>query len=147
MAFWFDIQSQLCVCRLNRHFVRGTERRRGKSALWSELKAKREKLASLHQEFDVSETSKTSRSSRTAQRQIVVDMFQGQWRETSVSGPGSRIRIFDRKNLILLAEQGDEYLRSKPQFKDEDPAPFPYPAQPEPNRYRLPHGRGSVTQV
>ena len=96
------------------------------NVLWNELKAKREKLASLHQEFDVSETSKTSRTSRTAERQIVIDMSQGQWRETSVNGPGSRTRIYDGKNLFLVAEQGDEYMRTKPQFKDEDPAPFPY---------------------
>jgi thiol-disulfide isomerase/thioredoxin len=96
------------------------------SALWNDLKAKREKLASLHQEFDVSETSKTSRSSRTAGRQVVVDMSQGRWRETSVSGPSALIRIFDGKNIFLIAEQADEYMRTNPQFKDEDPAPFPY---------------------
>jgi thiol-disulfide isomerase/thioredoxin len=96
------------------------------SALWNELKAKREKLASLHQEFNVSQTSRTSSSSQAVQRRILLDMAPGQWREASVSGSGARIRIFDGKELFTMEEHGDEYVRTKRQLKDEDPAPSPY---------------------
>jgi thiol-disulfide isomerase/thioredoxin len=95
-------------------------------ALWTELKTKREKLSSLHQEFDVSQTSRSSYSSRAMQRRILLEMAQGQWRESSVSGSGTRIRIFDGKDLLLMEEHGDEYVRTKRQSQDEDPAPSPY---------------------
>jgi thiol-disulfide isomerase/thioredoxin len=96
------------------------------SALWDELKTKREKLASLHQEFNVSQTSRTSSSSQAMQRRILLDVAQGQWRETSVSGSGARIRIFDGNDLFTMEAHGDEYVRNKRQSKDEDPAPSPY---------------------
>src|SRR6266850_2606568 len=50
------------------------------STLWTELKAKRESLPSVHQEFDVSHTSKTVHASQSSKRQIVLDMSPGQWR-------------------------------------------------------------------
>jgi hypothetical protein len=92
--------------------------------LLSDLKSKREKLGALHQEFDVSQASKLSRSTRSSQRQTVIDIFQGQWREKSVSGSGTRVRIFDGKDLFEMEDQGDEYIRTKLQSKDEDPAAF-----------------------
>jgi thiol-disulfide isomerase/thioredoxin len=96
------------------------------SGLFSDLKAKREKLGALHQEFDVSQTSKTSHSTQSSQRQTVIDISQGQWREKSVSGSGTRVRIFDGKDLFEMEDQGDEYIRTKLQSKDADPAPSPY---------------------
>jgi thiol-disulfide isomerase/thioredoxin len=94
------------------------------SNLWSDLKSKREKLGALHQEFDVSQTTKISGGTRSSQRQTVIDIFQGQWREKSVSGSGTRVRIFDGKDLFEMEDQGDEYIRAK--LKDEDPTPSPY---------------------
>jgi thiol-disulfide isomerase/thioredoxin len=96
------------------------------SALWAELKTKREKLPSLHQEFDVTQISKTTHSSRSTQRKILLDISKEQWRERSVSGSGTRIRIFDGQDLFVMEEHGDEYVRTKRNPKDEDPAPSPY---------------------
>ena len=96
------------------------------SALWTELKTKREKPPGLHQEFDVTQTSKTASGSRSSARQILLDISQGQWREQSVSGSGNHIRIFDGTDLFVMEEHGDEYMRTKRQSKEEDPAPSPY---------------------
>jgi cytochrome c biogenesis protein CcmG/thiol:disulfide interchange protein DsbE len=96
------------------------------SALWNELKTKRDKLPSLHQEFDVLQTSKMPHGDRSFERQIVLDMSQGQWREKSLSGSGTRVRIFDGKDLFLMEDQGDEYILTKHQSKDDDPLPSPY---------------------
>ena len=97
------------------------------SALWTELKAKRERLPGVHQEFEVSQTSKTVRDSQSSKRQIILDMSPGQWREKSVSGSGNYIRIFDGTNLFWMEEGGDEFVRIKRHSK-EDPAPSPYGA-------------------
>lgn len=97
-----------------------------KSKLWSELKAKREMLTGWHQEFEVSQTFKTVRSSQGSHREIVVDMSQSKWRERSVSGSGDRIRIFDGENLFEMETEGDEYLRIKRKAKEDDPEPAPY---------------------
>jgi hypothetical protein len=92
------------------------------SGLWSELKAKRDKLPGLHQEFDVTQTSKTSRSSRSAQRQILLDISQEKWREQS----GSSVRIFDGKELFLIEEHAEEYVRTKHKSGAQNPEPSPY---------------------
>src|SRR5579884_771862 len=65
------------------------------NGLWSELKSKRDALSSVHQEFAVTQTFKTSHGEQASKRQVVVDLAPGRWRETSVSGSGKRIRIFD----------------------------------------------------
>ena len=96
------------------------------SNLWSDLKTKREKLPSLHQEFDVSHTYKTAHGNQASERRVVIDVSQGQWREKSVSGSGTHVRIFDGKDLLEMEEHGDEYMRSKRQPKDPDPEPSPY---------------------
>jgi thiol-disulfide isomerase/thioredoxin len=94
--------------------------------LWTELKAKRDKLPSLHQEFEVSRTSKTATSSQSSKWQIVLEVSQGQWREKSVSGSGNRLRIFDGKELFWMEEGGEEYVRVKRHPKDPEPVPSPY---------------------
>ncbi|MGO9131045.1 MAG: TlpA family protein disulfide reductase [Bryobacteraceae bacterium] len=94
--------------------------------VWNELKAKREGLTSLHQEFEVAQTFKTAHGNQLSKRQIVLDMAHGQWRERTVGGSGNMIRIFDGQNLFRMEEGGDEYVRSKRQSKEEDPAPSPY---------------------
>src|SRR5882762_8830287 len=98
------------------------------STLWTELKAKRESLPSVHQEFEVSHTSKSVHASQSSKRQIVLDMSPGQWREKSVSGSGNHIKIFDGKDVLWMDEGGDEFVRIKRHSKDEDPAPSPYGA-------------------
>ncbi|MBZ5642129.1 MAG: TlpA family protein disulfide reductase [Acidobacteriia bacterium] len=94
--------------------------------LWNDLKAKREMLAGLHQEFDVTQSYTSSHGTQESRRKLVVDISQDKWRERSVSGSGDRIRIFDGQDLFLLEEGEDEYVRTKRKGKDEDPQPGPY---------------------
>jgi thiol-disulfide isomerase/thioredoxin len=96
------------------------------SNLWTELKAKREALPSLHQEFELIRTFKTARATQGSHSEIVLDMSQNKWRERSVSGSGDRIRIFDGQDVFLLEAEGDEYVRTKRKGKEDDPAPGPY---------------------
>lgn len=96
------------------------------SRLWTELKAKRDKLPSLHQEFEVTRTFKGASGNQSSKWQIIVDISQGQWREASISGSGKRIRIFDGKELFSMDEGGDEFMRIKRRPKDPDPLPSPY---------------------
>jgi len=94
--------------------------------LFADLKAKREMLPSLHQEFQVSQTFKTAHGNQAARRDIVLDISQNKWREQTVDGSDDRIRIFDGQDLFLMESQGDEYVRIKRKAKDDDPAPGPY---------------------
>jgi thiol-disulfide isomerase/thioredoxin len=96
------------------------------SKLWSELRAKLEIVPGLHEEFEVSQTFKTARSTQGSHREIALDMSEGKWRERSISGSGDRIRIFDGQNLFLLEAGGDEYVRVKRKAKEDDPEPAPY---------------------
>src|SRR5690348_6215564 len=85
--------------------------------LWSDLKAKRDKLPGYHQEFDVAQTFKTKAHSQSAKRQVVIDVSQEQWREKSVTGSGNLIKVFDGAELFSLEEGGDEYVRVKRRSK------------------------------
>jgi thiol-disulfide isomerase/thioredoxin len=96
------------------------------SDLWNELKAKREALPGLHQEFEASRTFMTSRATQGSQIEIVVDFSNKKWRERSVNGSEDRIRIFDGDTLFLMEEGGEEYVRTKHKPKDDDPEPSPY---------------------
>lgn len=96
------------------------------SKLWTELKAKREMLPGLHQEFEVTQSYKTEHGSQDSHRKIIVDISQNKWRERSVSGSGDRIRIFDGQDLFLTEAEGDEYVRTKRKAKEDDPEPDPY---------------------
>ncbi|MDP8990164.1 MAG: TlpA family protein disulfide reductase [Acidobacteriota bacterium] len=95
------------------------------SRLWLELKAKRDNLPSVYQEFEVSRTFKTARDTQAAQWKIVLDMSHGQWREKSIRGSGNRIRIFDGSDLFVM-EGDSEYLRPKRSPKEDRPAPSAY---------------------
>jgi thiol-disulfide isomerase/thioredoxin len=95
-------------------------------AIWADLTAVREKLPSLHQEFDVSHTYLTAKESQASKRQIVLDMSHGQWRELSVTGSGNRVRMFDGKDLFSMDEGGSEFVRAKRRPKEENPSPSPY---------------------
>jgi len=96
------------------------------TGLWAELKAKRESLPGAHQEFDVSRTYKTASGSQSSKRQLTIDMVPGRWRETSASGSGKYVRIFDGKDLLRMEDGGDEFVRVKRGSWDKDVAPAPY---------------------
>ncbi len=96
------------------------------SGLWAELTAKRESLPGAHQEFDVLRTVKSASGSRSSKWQLVIDIAPGRWRETSVSGSGKYVRIFDGKDLLRMEDGGDEFVRVKRGSKDKDVAPAPY---------------------
>jgi thiol-disulfide isomerase/thioredoxin len=96
------------------------------SNLWAELKDKRERLPSFHQEFELSQTYKTGGNNQSSKRQVILDMAKGQWREKSSSGSGDYIRIFDGKDLFQMEEAGNEYLRPKPHSKEDESLPSVY---------------------
>ena len=93
--------------------------------LWTELNAKRQELASLHQEFEATRTFTSRRfANQSSKWRIVIDMWQGRWRETS--GFGDYIRVFDGKDVFEMEEGGDEYVRVSHGPKDAAPLPMPY---------------------
>jgi len=96
------------------------------SKLWVELKAKRDNLPALYQEFEVSRTFKTPSDTQASQWKTILDMSHGQWREKSIMGSGTRIRIFDGKDLFVMEEGDSEYLRPKRPPKEDEPAPSAY---------------------
>jgi thiol-disulfide isomerase/thioredoxin len=91
-----------------------------------ELKAKREKIPSVHQEFEVLRTFKHARGDQSSKTQIILDMTGIQWREKFVSGSGTRVRIFDGNDVSYMEEDGEEFVRIKRRAKDPDPVPAPY---------------------
>lgn len=96
------------------------------SEAWDSLKTKRDALAGVHQEFRITQVSKTARSSQAQKRELAIDMAGGEWRRKSIGGSGNFIRIFDRKDLFLTEEGGVEFVRIKRRKKDDAPAPDPY---------------------
>lgn len=95
--------------------------------LWTELKEKRSKLTNLREEIDVSRTYKLSGGkTQGSKSKIVLNDDQGRWREESISGSGKRIRIFDNKDLLVMEDGGDEFVRTKRRAKDPDPVPSAY---------------------
>ncbi len=88
--------------------------------LWAELKAKRDKLSSFHQEFEITQTFKISGHNQSSKRQAVLDMAKDQWREKSSSGSGEYIWIFDGKDVLTMEEGGGEYLRRKRASKEDE---------------------------
>jgi hypothetical protein len=95
------------------------------SAPWAELETKRDKFSSVHQEFDFSRTNTTASGIQPVKRKLVLDMSGHQWRETAVTSSGDQIRIFDGTDLFRI-EGGDEFVRTKPRHKTDDPLPDPY---------------------
>ncbi len=95
-------------------------------SLWDELKAKRETLVSLHQEFEVQQTSRTANNTQASKRQVFLDVAGGQWREKFSTGSGDYIRIFDGKDLFTMDGGGSEYIRVKRKAKDDLPVPSVY---------------------
>lgn len=97
-------------------------------SMWDELKAKREKLVSLHQEFEVQQTLKTSSETKASKWQVILEVAGRQWCEQTSAGSGGLIRIFDGKDLFSMDPDGSEYVRAKRKPKDNDPAPSVYHA-------------------
>lgn len=93
--------------------------------VWEEMTAKREKLSSLHQEFEFSRSNSAAGGVEPIKRKFVVDMCGRKWRETTVTASGDEIRIFDGTDL-LVADEGDEFVRMKLRGRDENPLPSPY---------------------
>ena len=94
--------------------------------LWNDLKAKREALAGLHQEFEVSRTLKFKQDTQSSKWQMSIDMSGGRWREKSIRGSGNDIRIFDGAELYVVEEGGDEFLHAKRHPKDPASLPAPF---------------------
>jgi hypothetical protein len=78
------------------------------SRLLTELKAKREALPSLHQEFEVSQTSKTVHDSQSLKREIVLDMCQEKWLENTFLV--SNFAGIPSKDMILSNGRGHPSL-------------------------------------
>ena len=96
------------------------------SALWADLSAKRDKLPGLHQEFTITHTFKTAHATQGSRQKVVLDISQAKWREQSVSGSGTDIRIFDGQELFLMEADGNEFVRVRPRSRDYDATPAPY---------------------
>ena len=92
---------------------------------WTELKSKREILKQFHQEFDISRSFLNREINQTAKWSVILDVAEARWREVSASGTS---RIFDGKDLFVMQEGGNEYVREKLSPKDDLPQPSPYQA-------------------
>lgn len=86
--------------------------------LWSQLKEKREAAPNVHQEFEVSQTFKLASGEQSSKWQMVLDTSREQWRETNIRGSGTRIRIFDGKDLFSFEEGENEFVRTNPRSKN-----------------------------
>ncbi len=93
--------------------------------LLDDLKATREALPGVHQEFDSSRTFKTPHGSQTSHHQIILDFSGTKWREKTTSGAGNRTRLFDGNDLFLIEEDDNEYERVR-KAKDMNLMPAPY---------------------
>jgi thiol-disulfide isomerase/thioredoxin len=91
--------------------------------LWDELKEKRDALPSLHQEFEVSRTFKLVNDEQSSKWQMILDMSHGQWREKTISGSSTRVRIFDGQELFSFEEGDDEFIRVHRRPKEDAPTP------------------------
>ncbi len=94
--------------------------------LWNELQTKRDKLLSLHEEFDADRTMTSSGGDRTIESKMTVDIAGVRCREKIVTGSSTRVRIFDGENLFTLEEGDDEYIKPKRNAKDDAPLPALY---------------------
>jgi len=94
--------------------------------VWNELKDKREKLASFHQEFEVSQTTTSGHGQRAMNRRILIDAGGRLWREKSITGSGNEITFFDGDDIFSMEEGEDEFTKAKRHANDDDPVPSPY---------------------
>ncbi len=94
--------------------------------LWDELQAKRAELTALHEEFEVTQTIRTSHGIQSEKRKLVIDMSRDRWREQSLSGSGSFVRIYNGEDVRYMEEAGDEYILTKLKPKEDAPQPSPF---------------------
>src|SRR5947207_8393147 len=108
--------------------VSNTSAEQSAGKLLNDLKSKRETLSGLHQEFESSQTFRSTHGTQTSHRQIIIDVSGKKWRERSVSGAGNRVRIFDGNDLFVMEDEDGEYVRVKRKDKDKekDPESAPY---------------------
>ncbi len=92
---------------------------------WAELTAKRAKLASYHQEFEIVRTYAVPGGQRAAQRQLILDAAGPRWRERTLSGTENIIRLYDGQSLVSFEEGGREYVHG-PLPPGEPPLPTAY---------------------
>lgn len=93
---------------------------------WAELTAKREKLSSYHQEFEISRSYAVPGGQRAAQRQLTLDAAGARWRERTVSGSENLVRLYDGQAIFSFEEGTPEYLRGKLPAPGEPPLPTAY---------------------
>ncbi len=92
---------------------------------WLDLKAKRDMLVSLHQEFSVAHNFTLAHSYQGSIRNVGMDLSQGKWREHIVDGSEDTIRVFDGDNILVVDTGGDEFTRTNPKT-NTPPEPGPY---------------------
>ena len=88
---------------------------------WDALATKREALPGFHQEFEVVRTLTAGHGSQSSTWTALLDVSQGRWRESTVSGWGNDVKIFDGTDLLSMEEGGTEYIRTKHRPKEEAP--------------------------
>ncbi|MEQ1760612.1 MAG: TlpA disulfide reductase family protein [Vicinamibacterales bacterium] len=96
------------------------------SQLWNDLAQKRAALGSMRVEYEIASEVKTRDESQAARRSVTLDVAPGVWRQTSRSGSGEVIRIFDGKDTLDFEADGNEFTRGKPDKKNLTPLPEPY---------------------
>jgi thiol-disulfide isomerase/thioredoxin len=98
--------------------------------LRDEFKTKREALKGFWQEFEVTQSYRSASSTQSSKRRLTLHAAGPRWRETTVSGSGTYIRVFDGKDLLRTEEGSDEFIRVKRKTKEDDPLPGPYGLAP-----------------
>jgi thiol-disulfide isomerase/thioredoxin len=96
------------------------------SEVWSDLQAKRAALPGWRQEFEVSQTTRSANHTQSSKRKVILDVSGSRWREASVSGSGTFVRIFDGADILSMQDGEDEFMRTRHRSKDGDPLPSPY---------------------
>lgn len=95
--------------------------------LWLELEAKRNKLATFHQEFDVTRTfHEKDGATQSAIWQVLMDAHGENWRERRLSGTCNCLVIFDGHDLFSMEERNHEFTREPYNPKSPPPTTTPY---------------------
>lgn len=94
-------------------------------SVWDKLKAKRESLGVIHQEFELTERTTTEKDSQESVRLITLDMSEGLWLEKHISGVGTVLTLYDGRDILIFEDAGAEFTRSKVD-KKATPLPLPY---------------------
>jgi thiol-disulfide isomerase/thioredoxin len=98
------------------------------SSIWDQLKAKRQSLGTVHQEFESIHRSTTQKDSQESIRSIVVELSDTRWIERQSSGSGTDVTLFNGVDVFTFEEGGAEFVRTKP---DKKTVPLSNPYSPE----------------